>query len=144
MKKLVKRTGAFLIAVLLLVTPLLTTAANAADTGGSLVLKVHYNREDGNYDNWTVWLWELGGGDAIDAPLVEEDGEMTATMTVTPGVTSVGFIVRQPDWTKDVDMDQFIDVSEMISGTVHAYVESGVEGYTKEYGDDAVLVTKLR
>ena len=26
----------------------------------------------------------------------------------------------------------------MVSGTVHIYVESGVEGYTKEYGDIAV------
>ena len=141
-----KRINAFLLAMLLLAMPLLTTVSNAAApaTGGDLILKVHYHREDGVYDNWTVWLWELGGGDAIDAPLNEEDGDMVATMTVTPGITSVGFIVRQPDWTKDVDMDQFIDVSEMISGTVHAYVESGVEGYTKEYGDDAVLGTKLK
>ena len=27
---------------------------------------------------------------------------------------------------------------EMVSGTVHIYVKSGVEGYTKEYGDIAV------
>ena len=141
-----KRISAFLIALALMITTTaaMLPAAMAAEAGGDLILKVHYNRPDGNYDNWTIWLWELGGGDAIDAPLVEEGGDMVATMTVTPGITSVGFIVRQPDWTKDVDMDQFIDVSEMISGTVHAYVESGVEGYTKEYGDDAVLGTKVR
>lgn len=33
---------------------------------------------------------------------------------------------------------------EMVSGTVHIYVESGVEGYTKEYGEDAVIGTKLK
>ena len=141
-----RKVSAFLIAMALLVTQILASAprAMAAEAGGDLILKVHYHREDANYDDWTVWLWELGGGDAIDAPLVDEDGEMVATMTVTPGITSVGYIVRQPDWTKDVDMDQFIDISEMVSGTVHIYVESGVEGYTKEYGDDAVLGTKLR
>ena len=32
----------------------------------------------------------------------------------------------------------------MVSGTVHIYVESGVEGYTKEYGEDAVIGTKLK
>lgn len=32
---------------------------------------------------------ELGGGDAIDAPLNEEDGDMAATMTVTPGITGI-------------------------------------------------------
>ena len=31
----------------------------------------------------------------------------------------------------------------MVSGTVHIYVESGVKGYTKEYGDDAVIGTKM-
>lgn len=141
-----KRASAFFIALVLILTPVLTgvSSAMAAEAGSDLILKVHYHRPDGNYDNWTVWLWELGGGDAIDAPLNEEDGDMVATMTVTPGITSVGFIVRQPDWTKDIDADQFIDVSEMVSGTVHAYVESGVEGYTKEYGEDAVLGTKVR
>ena len=69
---------------------------------------------------------------------------MVATKTVAPGVMSVGFIVRTEDWTKDFDGDQFIDISEMVSGTVHIYVESGVEGYTKEYGDNVVVGTKLK
>ena len=141
-----KRVSAFLIAMVLLVTPILTMipGAMAASEGGELILKVHYNRPDGNYTDWTVWLWELGGGDGIDAPLVDEDGLMTATMTVTPGITNIGYIVRQPDWTKDINEDQFIDISEVMSGTVHVYIESGVEGCTKEYGDDVVLGTKVR
>ncbi|MDE6167373.1 MAG: type I pullulanase, partial [Acetatifactor sp.] len=108
-----------------------------------LVLKLHYHREDGNYEGWDVWLWEIGGGDGGGFAFAEEDGEMVATKVVTPGVTSIGFIVRTADWAKDVDKDQFIDISEMVSGTVHIYVESGVEGYTKEYGEDAVTGVKL-
>ena len=140
-----KRVSAFLIAMLLLVTPLLTTMSNAApaDADGSLVIKLHYNRPDGNYDGWDVWFWEQGG-EGAGIPFSEEDGEMVATKTVTPGVVSVGFIVRTEDWTKDFDGDQYIDISEMISGTVHIYVESGVEGFTKVYGDDVVLGTKLK
>lgn len=107
-----------------------------------LTIKLHYHREDENYDGWTVWLWD-DGGDGADYEFAEEDGEMVATKVITPGVTSEGFIVRTEDWTKDVDADQFIDISEMVSGTVHVYVESGVEGYTKEYGDDAVTGVKL-
>ncbi|MCX4271811.1 MAG: type I pullulanase [Acetatifactor sp.] len=107
-----------------------------------LILKVHYHREDGNYEGWDVWLWEIGG-DGGGFAFAEEDGEMVATKVVTPGVTSIGFIVRTADWAKDVDKDQFIDISEMVSGTVHIYVESGVEGYTKEYGEDAVTGVKL-
>ena len=107
-----------------------------------LVLKLHYNREDGNYDGWDVWIWEIGG-EGNGYAFAEENGEMVATKIVPPGITSMGFIVRTADWAKDVDKDQFIDVAEMVSGTVHIYVESGVEGFTKEYGDDAVIGIKL-
>ena len=112
-------------------------------SAASVVLKLHYHREDGAYDGWDVWLW-AEGHDGAGYPFVEENGEMVATMEVEPGTTTVGFIVRTQDWTKDVDADQFIDISEMMSGTVHIYVESGVEGYTKEYGEDAVRGIRLK
>lgn len=107
-----------------------------------LILKLHYHRADGDYTDWDVWLWEEGGDGAAYA-FEEENGEMVATKVITPGTTAVGFIVRTADWTKDIDADQYIDIAEMVSGTVHVYVESGVEGYTKEYGEDAVTGTKL-
>lgn len=115
------------------------TTVKAAE---ELTLKLHYHRADGNYDGWDVWLWEEGG-DGNAYAFEEEDGEMVATKVVAPGVSSVGFIVRTADWTKDINEDQFIDISEMVSGTVHIYVESGKKGYTKEYGEDAVTGTKL-
>lgn len=136
-----KRMMAFL-AVLMMVITMLPgnfTVANAAE---ELILKLHYHRADGNYEGWDVWLWDEGK-DGAGYAFVEENGEMVATKVVTPGVTSVGFIVRTADWTKDINADQFIDIAEMISGTVHIYVESGVEGYTKVYGDDAVTGVKL-
>lgn len=37
---------------------------------------------------------------------------MVATKVVTPGISEIGFIVRTPDWTKDIDKDQFINVAE--------------------------------
>lgn len=115
------------------------TTVKAAE---ELTLKLHYHRADGNYDGWDVWLWEEGG-DGNAYAFEEEDGEMVATKVIAPGVSSVGFIVRTADWTKDINEDQFIDISEMVSGTVHIYVESGKKGYTKEYGEDAVTGTKL-
>lgn len=118
-----RRVKALSLAVLMLFT---TVAALLADTAvvraDDLVIKLHYHREDDNYDGWDVWMWEVGGeggGYAFE----EVDGEMVASKVVTPGVSSVGFIVRTADWTKDVDMDQFIDISEMVSGEVHIYVE---------------------
>ena len=136
-----KRIFAFLAALVMLfgLIPGNLTVANAAE---ELIIKLHYHRADGNYEGWDVWLWEAGK-DGKGFAFVEENGEMVATKVVTPGTTSVGFIVRTADWTKDINADQFIDIAEMVSGTVHIYVESGVEGYTKVYGDDAVTGVKL-
>lgn len=138
------RIKAILLAVMMIMTTVITPFADAVTVKASedLVLKLHYHRADENYDGWDVWLWEAGG-EGSGYAFAEEDGEMVATKVVTPGVTSVGFIVRTADWAKDIDKDQFIDISEMVSGTVHVYVESGVEGYTKEYGEDAKTGTKL-
>ncbi|MCR4897421.1 MAG: type I pullulanase [Lachnospiraceae bacterium] len=117
--------------------------ARSVRAEGGPVIKLHYHREDGLYDPWDVWMWPEGGEGAGYA-FAETDGEMVATMEAEPGVSKVGFIVRTQDWEKDIAEDQFIDISEMVSGTVHIYVESGVPGYTKEYGEDAVTGTKLK
>lgn len=139
-----RRMRAFFMALVMLVTVISTSFMDVVTVKAAqeLVLKLHYHREDGNYTGWDAWLWEEGGDGAAYA-FEEEDGEMIATKEITPGITSVGFIIRTADWAKDIDADQFIDISEMVSGTVHIYVESGVEGYTKEYGEDAVTGTKL-
>ena len=143
--KMKSRIKAFAMAIVMLFTTILPVLSDLtpvyADEG--VVLKIHYHREDNDYAPWDVWLWEEGKEGAGYA-FEEVDGEMVATMQTTPGTTSVGFIVRTEDWSKDVDADQFIDISEMVSGTAHIYIESGVEGYTKEYGDDAVKGTKLK
>lgn len=138
------RIKAFSMSLLMLLLTLATsildvTTVLAAD---DLTLVFHYYRADENYDGWDVWMWEEGA-EGADYSFEEEDGDMVVVKTITPGATSVGFIIKTTDWAKDFEEDQFIDISEMVSGTVHIYVESGVEGYTKEYGDDAITGTKL-
>lgn len=143
-----KRISAFLLAVLMLVT---TFAASVGDLtrvkADDLVLKLHLHRDDGDYKSWDVWLWEVDGGDgaAYTFDEVDENGDGVATKVITPGTNSVGFIVRTAgSWDKkDIDADQFIDLSTVTSGTVHFYVVSGVEGGTMELGTDAVAGVKL-
>lgn len=141
-----RRVNAVLMAVLLMITPLMAALCDAVTVYATegVTIKLHYHRADDAYDGWDVWFWEEGGAGGDAFPFVEEDGEMVSTKEVTAGISSVGFIVRTADWLKDFDGDQFIDVSEVISGTVHIYVESGEEGYTKEYGDDVVTGIRLR
>lgn len=141
-----RRANAIFMAVLLLITPLMTTLLCAVPVHAAegVTIKLHYHRGDEQYDGWDVWFWEEGGAGGAGFPFEAEDGGMVSTKDVTPGIASVGFIVRTEDWTKDFDGDQFIDISEVISGTVHVYVESGEEGYVKEYGDDVVTGIRLR
>ena len=136
------RLAALLTAALLLIS-WVPVSAQAAENDGVTVC-LHYDRPDGNYEGWSVWFW-VEGSDAADVPLKLEDGEMTAAFAVPDGATSVGFIVKQPDWAaKDVEKDQFIDVSGFLSGTVHVTVLSGVEGYEMISGEDVITGIKVK
>lgn len=148
MKKMMKRIVLSLLIALGLIAASFTMVGRdkcfrAKADEKSPVIKLHYHRSDEAYDGWDVWLWEYGK-DGAGYAFADEDGEKVATMEVTPGCTMVGFIVRTSSWDKDINADQFIDISDVISGTVHIYVESKVEGYTEKYGDDCVRGLKLK
>ena len=138
-----KRITSYLLAALMIFMCFASNFAMVARADEGATLKLHYHRADGNYTDWSVWLWPQGG-EGSDNAFEANGDEVVATYAIPAGTTSVGFIVRTPDWSKDIDADQFIDISEVVSGTVDIYVESGVEGYTKEYGADAVLGIKLK
>lgn len=112
-----------------------TTAGNTTE----IIINLHYIREDGAYDGWSVWLWPAGG-EGTDNAFGTEVGEhgVVTTAKFPAGTESVGFIVRTSDWTKDIDADQFIDLKGILAGTVNVYVVSGVTGYTMEKGADCV------
>ena len=140
-KQFLRRTLAMLLSLVLLLGFGVLPVSAAKEEG--VVIKLHYNRPDGVYDDWSVWFWNLGE-EGVDIPFEKVDGEMVATYKVKPGVTSVGFIVKLPNWAaKDVNEDQFIDVAAFVSGTIHVYVESGVKGYAATLDDDVVSGVKV-
>ena len=109
-----------------------------------VTVKLHYSRPDKNYTGWNAWLWSDGmGGAAYD--FVNENGEMVATITVDGrSEMKVNYIIRKGNWeAKDVDADQSIDISDIVSGTVHFYVTSGVAGGTRILGADAIKGSKI-
>jgi len=128
--------------VLVLALGLIVTPALAAEEG--VTVKLLYHRPDGNYADWSVWFW-VDGVESADVPFAEEEGQMVASYPVPEGATSVGFIVKLPDWAaKDVDKDQFIDVTAYLSGAVHVYVESGVEGYEVKLDSNVATGVKIK
>ena len=139
-RSLLDRIISSLLALTLLLT--MTAGAVSAADGDGIVIKLHYHRPDGEYDGWDVWFW-AEGKDGNGYPFAEENGEMVSTFVADAGVARVGFIVRTAGWDKDINADQFIDIADVVSGTVHVYVESGVEGYTRELGEDAATGLKI-
>ena len=144
-KQFFTRPLALLLALILILGSVSVPALAAEEEAeGAVIIKLHYHREDGDYTDWSVWFWNAGA-EGVDIPFADEDGEKVATFEAAPGATSVGFIVKLPNWAaKDVNKDQFIDIAAYISGTIHVYVESGVEGCELVPGEDAVVGIKVK
>ena len=118
--------------------PSLTDAAASQD----ITVNLHYQRSDGVYDGWNVWVWTTGDGSAVDFTSEDDFGKIAA-ITVPPEAMEVGFIIRLNEWEmKDVEVDRFIDVSNVLSGTVDIFVTTGVEEFEMKISDDAVLGEK--
>ena len=77
-----KAIVAFLmIAALILPTCGLFGQNISAHAEGGVILKLHYHREDGDYEPWDVWLWPAGGeGSGYAGGIVSSamDGENAA------------------------------------------------------------------
>ena len=141
-RSVLSRITAFVLALVLVLGSVGIPVRAAENTG--VTIKLHYNRPDGNYADWSVWFW-IEGSESADVPFAEENGEMVATYPVADGATNVGFIVKLPNWAaKDVDADQFVDVAPYLTGTVHVYVQSGVEGYEIRPDTDVVTGIKIK
>ena len=97
-----------------------------------ITIKVHYYRPDGNYGEWEVHMWN--GVESLSSTRKFELEEVTyqgttygatATYYADASDTWVGYIIKKPDWTKDPDGDRKIDISDVLSGTVHVYAKTG-------------------
>ena len=107
-----------------------TAVVNAADEETeTTIVNIHYLREDGIYDDWSIWGWTTGDGKNYEfGDTVDENG-VVASITIAESTARLGFLVRTPDWQKDPDKDRFVDLSGIISGTIEVYCKSGKEAF---------------
>ena len=118
------RIFAILLSVLLLATPFLSLkGALSIRAADQTTLTIHYNRPDGNYEGWNLWLWETGkDGASYDFTGTDDFGAI-AVVTMDTTALEYGFIVRLNEWEmKDVDADRFITAS---SGKAEVWLKSG-------------------
>ncbi|MRN55930.1 type I pullulanase [Paenibacillus monticola] len=76
------------------------------------VIEIHYERSDGDYRGWNLWVWGTGIQDGQGDFRQMENGRAIARIEVLPDTTSIGYILRLNDWEeKDGNGDHFIDCS---------------------------------
>ena len=119
---------------------------NAEDTN-TITVKIHYNRADGNYENWNAWIWTLKS-EAKQYDLEDVNGEKVITMEVNGRSTQyVSYIFRKSiednKWAAQEYGERQINVSDIVSGTVHYYVNSGVYGGTMVLETNVVKANKI-
>ena len=98
-------------------------------------IQIHYHRNDNKYANWGLWIWDpsnpSGDDGLVDQFNYQDDFGVTASYPISKfgkcEENKIGFIIRDPDWHKDVDQDLILDLNSIIpnENVYHAYIYSG-------------------
>ncbi len=118
-----KVLAAFLAFAMILTFFIIKKQAPKADTvqPGITTVKVHYFREDNNYEGWNLWVWDKGNnGDGSVYEFIGQDEDGVFAVIEMPTTSAVGVIVRTNDWAKDTG-DVIVDTS---NGDVDVYITS--------------------
>lgn len=90
-----------------------------------LTLDIHYIRYEGDYEDWSLWLWTDGtDGKEYAFPGTSEEGWATAGITLknVDENTRIGTLLKYKDWEKkDVEADRFLDLSKAENGVLSVY-----------------------
>ena len=134
-------------------TATVTFEIKVVEDKNEITIKLHYSRPNGDYENWNVWAWTEGteGQDGARYDFKEESSEMVATISLNGRKNSrFGYIIRKSegdnDWVEkdpNKELNRYIDLSQILSGTIDCYVESGKDDVREELGDDILKGVKI-
>lgn len=141
-----KRLKALLMALIMMVSTIITTSgdvvtAKAADD--AITVNFHLTKVSTNdYSDYRLWLWTIGDGSEFK--MTPGTDEATYSYKTDAATLKVGYIVKKGEgWDhKDFADDRFVDLSEVISGTVDVYIESTKAAVTMNT-DAAVKGSKI-
>ena len=88
----------------------------SAQATEEVYVKIRYNRPDGNYDDWNLWVWEAGkDGQRVDFIGEDQDGKF-AVIKTSKDAGQLGYILRRSEqgneWAENYfGADKFVDLS---------------------------------
>ncbi len=114
------------------------TSQTETNNGQKTELIINYQRPDGNYEGWNLWIWNKNKDGSAHQFNGETDfGVQYRTQYDFTDVEEIGFIVKLNEWeSKDTDGDRFMDTSRVKDGVLEIFVVSGEEEFT--YSHDGV------
>ncbi len=128
-----------------------TFTVKVVEDKNEITLRLHYTRPGKDYEGWNVWAWKAGqDGARYDFEENGTQGDKIVTFTLEGRKDSVlNYIIRLSkageEWAdKDIGADRFVDLSDVLSGTVDYWVDSGVFAGRRVLGDDVLLGVKVR
>lgn len=105
----------------------ISTNEIVATAAESSTLIVHYQRADGDYTGWNLWVWnDSEGGREIKFSDEDAFGKI-GVFQIGKKVDQFGFIVRLNEWEmKDIEFDRF---AKCENGVVEIWVTEGEEAF---------------
>ena len=88
----------------------------SARTSEEVYVKIRYNRPDGNYEGWNLWVWQPGkDGQRVDFIGEDEEGKF-AVIKTTKDAEQIGYILRRSEqgneWAENYfGADKFVYLS---------------------------------
>ena len=137
--------------VALLLSALGLNGYGPASASTTSTITIHYNRPDGVYTDWNMWIWFPGvsADEAARHGLAQSRNlfsgndsygkVLTLNLTDMSSISKIGFIVRKDDWTKDVGSDRFITQFDG-NGNAEIWLRSNI---TKSYTGLPCLCAEL-
>ncbi|HPT84276.1 MAG TPA: pullulanase-associated domain-containing protein, partial [Limnochordia bacterium] len=84
---------------------------------------IHYHRDDGNYEPWSVWVWPEGcGGQSVPFTGQDHFGRF-AVCQVGREHRRIGFLIRGQSWEKDIAHDRYIE--DFVGDTAEVWLVAG-------------------
>lgn len=114
-----------------------------ADAKTDVTITFHYLRSDNDYAGWSLWIWQDGGAGTDNAFTGTDENGAYFSMKAGSKTSKLGYIVRTPNWDKEGGSDRFVDISDVVSGTIDVYITSGVEEVREVKQDDVVTGIKI-